>query len=125
MATKKQTPKSERSIAVNNLRDANKETKTLSGTIKIVQKFWADGYKKAFNYVGINHYDLNLETIKNRCQKNTDGLIYLTSKKAQKNEAGEFIKGENGKRVYNSVDAVVNVWSVTKLFKVLEQSINK
>lgn len=136
MATK-QTTKSERANAIQSLRDANKEVKSLSGVIKLVQKFWSNGYKEAFTFVGVTYKDLDFKVISAMCQKNEDSQIYLTSKKHKTNKAGQKVysptlitSGKNkGKikdvAVYEDVNKVVISWSATTLFRVLEQSKQK
>lgn len=45
--------KSVKSTAIENLKSANKEVKSISGVCKIVAQFWNEGYKDAFAAVGI------------------------------------------------------------------------
>lgn len=137
MATTKTNNKSERVNAVNNLKNANKEVKTLSGVIKLLQKFWSNGYKEAFTYVGVTYKDLDFKVISNLCQKDEEGNIYLTCRRAVKNEEGEKvteqieIKGGKNKGKTKEVvkmeeySKVITSWSATTLFKVLEQSKQK
>lgn len=138
MATTKQnSKKSERVNAIQSLRDANKEVKSLSGVIKLLQKFWSNGYKDSFSYVGVTYKDLDFKVISAMCQKNEDSQICLTSKKHKTNKAGQKVysptlitSGKNkGKikdvAVYEDVHKVVTYWSATTLFKVLEQSKQK
>lgn len=134
--TNKTNSKSERVNAIQSLRDANKEVKSLSGVIKLLQKFWSNGYKEAFSYVGVSYKDLNFKVISEMCQKNEDSQIYITSKKHKTNKAGQKVytptlitSGKNkGKikdvAVYEDTQKVVTSWSATTLFKVLEQSKN-
>ena len=91
MKSTKQNNKSERVNAVNNLKNANKEVKSLSGVIKLLQKFWSNGYKEAFGYLGISYKDLDYKVISAMCQKDSDGKIYLTCKKQETTEGGEKI----------------------------------
>ena len=86
-----------------NLRDANKEVKSLSGVIKIVATFWSKGYKEAFAEFGIKFADLNLQTIKPMLQTNDKGEIFVVRKVDKKDEQGEVIKDEQGKRKYKTV----------------------
>lgn len=137
MATTKQNKTSERVNAIQSLRDANKEVKSLSGVIKLLQKFWSNGYKEAFSYLGVSYKDLDFKVISNLCQKNEDSQIYITSKKHKTNKAGQKVytptlitSGKNkGKikdvAVYEDTQKVVTSWSATTLFKVLEQSKQK
>lgn len=129
--------KSERVNAIQSLRDANKEVKSLSGVVKLLQKFWSNGYKGAFGYLGISYKDLEFKVISAMCQKNEDSQIYLTSKKHKTNKAGQKVytptlttSGKNKGRVkdvavYEEIQKVVTSWSATTLFKVLEQSKQK
>jgi len=123
--------------AIENLRNANKEVKSLSGVIKLIQKFWSDGYREAFSYVGITYKDLNFDTIKNICQKDEDGKIYLICRKQETTEGGEKIyhhelitkgakKGQS-KLIPTMIEynKIITSWSATTLFKVLEQSKQK
>lgn len=135
--TNKTNNKSERFNAIQSLRDANKEVKSLSGVIKLLQKFWSNGYKEAFTFVGVTYKDLEYKVIFAMCQKNEDSQIYLTSKKHKTNKAGQKVytptlitSGKNkGKikdiAVYEDTQKVVTSWSATTLFKVLEQSKQK
>ena len=137
MATNKTSNKNERVNAIQSLRDANKEVKSLSGVIKLLQKFWSNGYKDAFGYLGISYKDLDFKVISAMCQKNEDSQIYLTSKKHKTNKAGQKVytpilttSGKNKGRikevaVMESYNKIVTNWSATTLFKVLEQSKQK
>ncbi len=107
------------------LRDANKEVKTLSGAIKIVKMFWANGYKKAFAEFNLKFEDMNFETIKPLLQTNEAGEIFVTRKVAKKNEAGEIVLKTDGTKEYELVDKVVKAWTVNTLFLCLEQSTTK
>lgn len=121
MATNK-TQKSERSIAVENLRDANKEVKSISGVCKIIQKFWSAGYGKAFKYFELQKSDFTPELL-NRIDGRmwVEGVVCKIVKKFVKNDAGEFVKDEDGKRLYTYELRPVTVWSVTTLWTILDQ----
>ena len=134
MKTTKQNKTNERANAIQSLRDANKEVKSLSGVIKLLQKFWSNGYKDAFAYLGVSFKDLDFKVISEMCQKDSDGKIYLTCKKQETTEGGEKIyhheliskgakKGQS-KLVPTMIEynKVVTSWSAITLFKVLEQS---
>lgn len=132
--TTKQNNKSERANAIQSLRDANKEVKSLSGVIKLLQKFWSNGYKEAFGYLGISFKDLDFKAISAMCQKDSDGKIYLVCGKQETTSNGEKVyhhelitRGEkkgHSKLVPTMVEynKVIASWSATTLFKVLEQS---
>jgi hypothetical protein len=137
MKTTKTNNKSERVNAIQSLREANKEVKSLSGVIKLLQKFWSNGYKEAFAYVGVTYKELEFKTISEICQKDEEGKIYLTCRKQETTENGEKIyhhelitkgakKGQS-KLVPTMIEynKVVTSWSATTLFKVLEQSKQK
>lgn len=120
--------KSAKVIAVSNLIAANKETKTLSGVIKLVQKFWTAGYREAFQYVGINKMnDLNFELI----AKGLHSSCYLSGKAAhdvkvaKKDAKGNFIMtSKNGKecKEYEKVRKVIDKWTPRILFDLLLES---
>lgn len=136
MATK-QNNKSERVNAIQSLRDANKEVKSLSGVIKLLQKFWSNGYKDAFAFVGVTYKDLDFKVISAMCQKDEDGKIYLICRKQETTPNGEKVyhheliaRGEkkgHSKLVPTMIEynKVIASWSATTLFKVLEQSKQK
>lgn len=127
----------ERVNAVNNLKNANKEVKTLSGVIKLLQKFWSNGYKEAFSYVGVTYKELDFKVISAMCQKDSDGKIYLVCHKQEITEGGEKVyhheliakgaKKGHSKLVPTMIEynKVIASWSATTLFKVLEQSKQK
>lgn len=127
----------ERANAVNNLKNANKEVKSLSGVIKLLQKFWSNGYKEAFAFVGVSYKDLDFKAISEMCQKDEDGKIYLICRKQEITEGGEKIyhhelitRGEKkgqSKLVPTMIEynKIITSWSATTLFKVLEQSKQK
>ena len=137
MKTTKTNNKSEKVNAIQSLRDANKEVKTLSGVIKLLQKFWSNGYKDAFGYLGVSYKDLDFKAISEMCQKDSDGKIYLICRKQETTEGGEKIyhhelitKGDKkgqSKLVPTMIEynKVITSWSATTLFKVLEQSKQK
>ena len=132
--TTKTNNKSERANAVQALKDANKEVKSLSGVIKLLQKFWSNGYKEAFAFVGVSYKDLDFKVISALCQKDEEGKIYLVCRKQETTEGGEKIyhpelitkgakKGQS-KLVPTMIEynKVITSWSATTLFKVLEPS---
>ena len=122
MATKK-NPKSERIIAVENLRDANKEVKSISGVCKIIQKFWGAGYNKAFKYFDMQKNDFTPELLDRITKKlKVDGVVCKVVKKFVKDDKGTFVKDANGKRQYTYELKPVTTWSVTTLWTILDQS---
>lgn len=134
MKTTKQTTKSERVNAIQSLRDANKEVKSLSGAIKIVQKFWGSGYKTAFAYLGVTFKDLDFKIIKSMCQHDEEGEIFVKAKRQKKSIGGVkvftpvLIKSGKNKGIFKDVpvmeeyNKIVTTWSVSTLFKVIEQT---
>lgn len=114
MKTKKNSP-------VANLRNANKEVKSLSGVIKLVKTFWSNGYKEAFTPFGIN-YKSELKDITALCQKDNEGNIYIVARKAKKDNEGNIILDKDGKKVMEQYNKIVTNWSATTLYKVLEQT---
>jgi hypothetical protein len=114
----------ERVNAVNNLRNANKESKSISGCIKIIAKLWGSGYNEAFSYFGITFKQLDIALL-DKCQKDEQGNVYIVSRKARKDEQGNNVLNEKGKKEYDTYNKVVTTWTPATLWKVLEQSINK
>jgi hypothetical protein len=60
-----------------------------------------------------------------KCQKDEQGSVYLVCRKALKDEQGNNILNEKGKKVYESYNKVITTWTPATLWKVLEQSMNK
>lgn len=122
MATKK-NQKSERVIAVENLRDANKEVKSISGVCKIIQKFWGTGYNKAFKYFNMQKSDFTPELLDRVTEKmRVDGVVCKIVKKFIKDDKDVFVKDANGKRQYTYELKPITAWSVTTLWTILDQS---
>lgn len=134
MKTTKTNNKSERVNAIVNLKSANKEVKSLSGVIKLLQKFWSNGYKDAFAYVGVTYKDLEFKTISSMCQKDEEGNIYIVCRKQEITSNGEKVYhheliSKGSKKGHSKLlptmieyNKVITSWSATTLFKVLEQS---
>lgn len=112
---------------INALQNANKESKTISGTITIVRALWSKGYKQAFGEFGISFTDMEFKHIVAMCQKNENGEIYITKTRKVKSETGEVILDAKGKPQREEYDEVVgaNKWTATKLYNILKQSANK
>lgn len=109
------------------LQSANKESKTISGTITIIRALWSKGYKQAFGEFGISFADMEFKNIVAMCQKNEIGEIYITKTRKIKNDAGEVMldaKGKPQREEYNEVVGA-NKWTATKLYNILKQSANK
>lgn len=115
MKTKKQNNQ------VTNLRNANKEIKSLSGVIKLVKTFWSVGYKEAFTPFGVT-YKTELKDITALCQKDSENNIYIVARRAKKDNEGNIIFDKEGKKVMEQYNKIVTNWSATTLYKVLEQS---
>lgn len=109
------------------LQQANKESKTISGTITIIRALWSKGYRQAFGEFGISFADMEFKNIVAMCQKNDVGEIYITKKRRVKDENGEVVLDANGKPQREEYDEVVGVnkWTATKLYNILKQSANK
>lgn len=126
MTTKRE--KSAKTIAIANLVAANKETRTLSGVIKLVAKFWQNGYRDAFNFVGINKldelsFDLITKELHTSCY--IDGKAAKWVKVAKKDGKGNFIMiKKNGKECkdYEKVHKVIDKWTPRILFDLLLES---
>lgn len=117
--------KSAKVVAISNLIAANKETKSLSGVIKLVSKFWASGYREAFAFVNIGKLaDLKIETITKDLHASCyqEGKVIRYVKVAQKDAKGNFIMTtKNGKqcKTYELTAKVVERWTPRILFDVL------
>ena len=113
-------------VEARGLKDGNKAVKTLSGAIKQVRTFWANGYKKAFAEIGITYEMMDYKKIEPLLQRNERGDIYITEPCRIKNEDGSFEMNEDGK-TYKKIESNVEVrnWTVNKLFDCLKQSLNK
>ena len=130
VASNKKSKVSEKSVALNHLRDANKEQKTLSGVLKTIKTFWNDGYKDAFAYVGLDYNGLKeLRTISTlfpnvlRTIKDEKVVLNYYKKVARLDEKGEFVTVTNSKgkasKVYDKVITEISVWTVNRLFDCL------
>lgn len=113
--------KSAKTIRIENLKNANKEIKTLSGVVKIIRSFWAD-YKGAFAFVKMDYKTFTFENVRDIAQKDEQGRIYEIRKVAQKDKQGNKVKDEKGRIKYDLVNKEVKVWTPTTLYYVLAQS---
>lgn len=109
------------------LQNANKECKTISGTITIIRALWSKGYKQAFSEFGLSYTDMEFKNIAALCQKNYDGEIYITKTRKAKNDAGEVMLDAKGKPQREEYNEVVgkNKWTATKLYNILKQSLSE
>lgn len=114
-----------KATALKSIREANKEVKTLSGVIKTIRAFWNEGYKEAFQYIGVSYKEIDLTTIikmwaDSYWSEDKTRMTYPT-KVAKKNEKGEYIL-KNGKKVYEKVMKEYNAnFTVVKVFDALLQ----
>ena len=112
-----------KAIRMQNLRNADQESKTLSGTIKVVKALWKSGYKEAF--AGLASADdvmsINAKAILAKCLKDDKGQACTHSRKQEKNPDGSLLLDSNGKRVYVDVYTPVTKWTPRKLLLSLMQ----
>ena len=112
-----------KAIRMQNLRNADQESKTLSGTIKVVKTFWKSGYKEAFSGL-VSSADImgvNAPAIIAKCLKDDKGQACTHSRKAEKNPDKSFLLDSNGKRVYVDVYTPIVKWTPRKLLLSLIQ----
>ena len=112
-----------KAIRMQNLRNADQESKTLSGTIKVVKTFWKNGYKEAFAGLvsAADIMGVNAPAILEKCLKDDNGQACTHSRKAEKNPDNSFLLDSNGKRVYVDVYTPIVKWTPRKLLLSLIQ----
>lgn len=112
-----------KAIRMQNLRSADQESKTLSGTIKVVKAFWKNGYKEAFSGLvsAADIMQVNVPAILAKCLKDDKGQACTHSRKAEKNPDKSFLLDSNGKRIYADVYTPVTKWTPRKLLLSLIQ----
>ena len=112
-----------KAIRMQNLRNADQESKTLSGTIKVVKTFWKSGYKEAFSGLvsAADIMGVNAPAIIAKCLKDDKGQACTHIRKAEKNPDGSLLLDSNGKRVYVDVYTPVTQWTPRKLLLSLIQ----
>ena len=112
-----------KAIRMQNLRNADQESKTLSGTIKVVKTFWKNGYKEAFAGLvsAADVMSINAPAIIAKCLKDSDGQACTHSRRAEKNPDKSFLLDSNGKRVYVDVYTPIVKWTPRKLLLSLMQ----
>ena len=112
-----------KSVRMQNLRNADQESKTLSGTIKVVKTFWKNGYKEAFSGLvsAADVMSINVPVILAKCLKDADGQACTHTRRAEKNPDGSLLLDSNGKRVYVDVYTPVTKWTPRKLLVSLMQ----
>ena len=119
----KQSESVNKAIRMQNLRNADQESKTLSGTIKVVKTFWKNGYKEAFAGLvsAADIMSVNAPVILAKCLKDDKGQACTHSRKAEKNTDGSLLLDSNGKRVYVDVYTPIVKWTPRKLLLSLIQ----
>ena len=112
-----------KSVRMASLRNADQESKTLSGTIKVVKTFWRNGYKDAFAGLvsAADVMSINAPAIIAKCLKDDKGQACTYSRKAEKNPDGSLLLDSNGKRIYVDVYTPVTKWTPRKLLLSLIQ----
>ena len=111
------------SVRMASLRNADQESKTISGTIKVVKTFWRSGYKEAFSGLvsAADIMGVNAPAILAKCLKDDKGQACTHSRKAEKNPDGSLLLDSNGKRIYVDVYTPVTKWTPRKLLLSLMQ----
>ena len=117
-----------KSVRMANLRNADQESKTLSGTIKVMKTFWKNGYKEAFSGLvsAADVMSINAPAIIAKCLKDSDGNACTHSRKAEKNPDGSLLLDSNGNRAYVDVYTPVTKWTPRKLLlSIIQESEGK
>lgn len=106
-----------KSVRMASLRNADQESKTLSGTIKVVKTFWRSGYKEAFAGLvsAADIMGVNAPAILAKCLKDEMGQACTHNRMAEKNPDGSLLLDSNGKRIYVDVYTPVTKWTPRKL----------
>ena len=112
-----------KAIRMQNLRNADQESKTLSGTIKVIKTFWKSGYKDAFAGLvsAADIMQVNVPAILAKCLKDDKGQACTHSRRAEKSPDGSLLLDSNGRRVYVDVYTPVTKWTPRKLLLSLIQ----
>ena len=112
-----------KSVRMANLRNADQESQTLSGTIKVVKTFWRSGYKEAFAGLvsAADVMSINAPAILAKCLKDDKGQACTRGRKAEKNPDKSFVLDSNGKRIYVDVYTPIVKWTPRKLLLSLIQ----
>lgn len=121
--------KSIKSTAIESLKSANKETKSISGVCKIIAQFWSEGYSAAFAEVGItNKKQLTPELLKGIPTEfiNEEGIVCHYVKVNVLDEEQQAIPAKvlkNGKVQYLKEWKLrpIKTWSANILFALLWQ----
>ena len=120
---KTQSESMSKSVRMASLRNADQESKTLSGTIKVVKTFWRNGYKEAFSGLvsAADIMSVNAPAIIAKCLKDDKGQACTHSRRAEKTPDKSFLLDANGKRVYVDVYTPIVKWTPRKLLLSLIQ----
>ena len=99
---KTQSESMSKSVRMASLRNADQESQTLSGTIKVVKTFWKSGYKEAFAGLvsAADIMGVNAPAILAKCLKDDKGQACTHIRKAEKKTDKSFQIDSKGKRVY-------------------------
>ena len=125
---KTQNERASKAIRMHSLSNADQESKTLSGTIKVVKTFWKQGYKEAFAGLvsAADIMGVNAPAIIAKCLKDAEGNACTHSRKAEKNADGSLLLDSNGKRIYVDVYTPVTKWTPRKLLlSIIQESEGK
>ena len=117
-----------KSVRMAKLRNADQESKTLSGTIKVIKTFWKNGYKEAFAGLvsAADIMQVNVPAIIAKCLKDDKGQACTHSRKAEMNPDGSLLLDSNGKRVYVDVYTPIVKWTPRKLLlSIIQESEGK
>ena len=114
---KTQSESMSKSVRMASLRNADQESKTLSGTIKVVRTFWKSGYNEASSGLvsAADIMKVNVPAILEKCLKDDKGQACTHARKAEKNPDGSLLLDSNGKRVYVDVYTPIVKWTPRKL----------
>ena len=120
---KTQSESVSKSVRMANLRNADQESKTLSGTIKVIKTFWKNGYKEAFAGLvsAADIMSINVPVILAKCLKDDKGQACTHSRKAERNADKSFLLDSNGNRIYVDVYTPIVKWTPRKLLQSLIQ----
>ena len=120
---KTQSESMSKAIRMQNLRNADQESKSLCGAIKVVKTFWKSGYKEAFAGLisAADVMGVNAPAILAKCLKDAEGNACTHSRRAEKNPDGSLLLDSNGKRVYVDVYTPIVKWTPRKLLLSLMQ----
>ena len=117
-----------KAIRMQSLRNADQESKTLSGTIKVVRTFWKSGYNEAFAGLvsAADIMSVNAPAILAKCLKDAEVNACTHCRKAERNEDKSYLLDSNGKRIYADVYTPVTKWTPRKLLlSLIQESVGK